>query len=377
MYGSCSMAGRGYVAIATGKCNGRSVWQGLMDGRITVSGTDNRGKKFLRVVECVGGEIMDNSLRSLREGNGKKSMQLVHRIAYGRFEVKRENGRRTMVNFKKGTGTSRHGKSRRWERLFGHDGVCHSWFNRGRLVRQQFIYDNGKQAYNWLATGRTGKATVRNYYGKEMYCIEGALDGCQQWEGHSIFARPMLSWFLHSSPFKVFKYGREVYSGQYRNSQKVGRWVETEVKRGRTLVQTFAGDSLVARQQLRKKTAPVEVFYEHGVAIPKKLYETPAEQLDPKALFKIDNAQLRMALLSRIKPERLAQVGRVIHKQRDMRLYHVPGMEVRILKVVCPSTKSVYHIRVPLDSEKCEEARQWTFHVNAGVRQPIKFAQET
>jgi hypothetical protein len=361
---------RGYVQVQNGRSNGRGLLQGLKAGRITISGLDLSGRRFQRVVEVVGGEIMDNCLRMAPKAGGAR-LKVVHRIAYGKFEVTLSDaGKRDVISFAKG-GTGKHGKARRWERLFGKPGVCHSWYKRGRLVRQKFIFDNGRQAYDWTATNRTGKCVIRNSQGAELYRIEGALDGRQQWRGHSVFARPMDEWFLSIQPFKVFRYGREIFSGQYHNRQKVGRWIEP--KGDNTLMTAFG-------LKKRRSREIHEVFYEHGVAIPRKLYETPPEQLDPQALFKIDNAQVRMALLSKIKPAKLAQVGRLVHKQRDMRLFDVPGMDVRILKVVCPSTKSVYHIRVPKDAVKCEEARQWTFHVGAGIRPEgnrIKFAQET
>lgn len=334
--------------IQNGKSNGRSVYQSLMDGRITITGKDRNGRRFQRVVQCVGGEIMDNSLReghgaARSGGNGR--LAKVHHIVYGKFEVTRgKDGRREVVSFAPG-GTGKHGKSRRWEKLFGRPGLCHSWFKHGRLVRQKFIYDSGRQAYDF----KRGAGIVRDHRGKMLYVISGALDGRNMWPGHSVLARPMGKWFLHSKPFSVSKGGREIFAGQYIRGQKTGRWVES----GRV------------------------VYYEHGVAIPRKLYETPADKLDPRKLLRIDNAQLRMALLGKIGAARVAKIGRVVHKDGDMRLYDVPGMDVRILKVVCPSTKSVYHIRVPKDSTKCEEARQWTFHLGAGVTQRIKFAVET
>jgi hypothetical protein len=60
-----------------------------------------------------------------------------------------------------------------------------------------------------------------------------------------------------------------------------------------------------------------------------------------------------------------------------MRLYDIPKYEVRILRVQCPTTKSYYFLKVPKDSQKCEQARQWTFHVGTDFQKPIKFAVET
>lgn len=161
----------------------------------------------------------------------------------------------------------------------------------------------------------------------------------------------MHRWFRPSAPFSVTSPDRVIFSGLIENHQRVGKWI-------------LNGH---------------EHYYEHGVAIPKQLFETPPDQLDPKQLLKISNAQLRMAMLAKanFKADRLAKIGRIIHRHGSMRLFDIPGLDTRILRVQCPSTKSYYFIRVPRDSQRCEEARQWTFHVNAGVRKPIQFAQET
>jgi hypothetical protein len=141
-----------------------------------------------------------------------------------------------------------------------------------------------------------------------------------------------------------------VYAGQWENRQRVGEWIEDGKK----------------------------VCYERGLAIPAKLYHTPADKLDPVKILKLPNAQLRMALCAKIGPERIAKCGKVVHKDGDMRLIEIKGYDVKILRVRCPSTKAYYFLRVPRDSTQCEEARQWTFGVGDGnIREPIKFAVET
>ena len=330
----------GHIVIQSGRSNGRNIWQDAMVGRMTISGVDTRGKKFKRVVVFDGGEVVDNKY--------VESGKLRHRIVYGKFEHSvSKDGKREIVRFNPRGGKGRHGKSMRYESLFGRQGVCHSWFKLGRLVRQKFIYDNGRQAYDW----KRGGCMVRDYSGKVMLRLTGQLDGSGRWDGHSVLARDMEHWFLQSSPFSVERYGKVIFAGQHENHQRVGKWI------------------------LDGK----EHFYEHGVAIPKKLFETPPEKLDPRKLLRIDNAQLRMALMAKanFNAKRLAEIGTVIHKDGSMRLFDVKGLDTRILKVVCPSTSQQYYIRVPRDSEKCEAARQWTFHVGAGVSGRIKFAQET
>lgn len=334
---------RGIVAIQSGKSNGRSIYDVLMDGRITITGTDASGKSFQRIAEVRDGEIWDTTL--------KEKGETVHRIAYGKFESIKHPDGREIVHFKKGTGKGKHGKSRRHESIFGFPGWCHSWYKNGRLVQQKFIYDNKKTAYDYNAYKQ--ECIVKDPEGLILYEIKGALAAVQHnaYRGcHSVFAEEKMEyWFNPSIPFEVKKRGKIIYAGQENNHQRIGKWIING-----------------------------KIFYfQNGVAIPKKLYETPPEKLDPAEILKIENAQLRMAMMEKIGPERIAELGKTIHKDGDMRLYDIPKYNVRILRVRCTTTKAFYFLRVPKDATKCEEARQWTFHVGTDIAKPIKFAVET
>lgn len=340
---------RDFVTVQNGHCNGRSSYQELTQGRVTITGKDREGKEFCRVVEVRDSEIVDNILRA----GGK----VVHRVRYGEFESRLSSAGREVTRFHKASAKGRHGKSNRYEKLFGHDGCCHSWYKRGRLVRQKFYYDNGVLAYDWDTSSKP--VVIRNVNGSERFRVTGDIDGSKRWTGDSVFNREMEDWFRRSTPFSVEERGKVIFSGQYEHGQRVGKWVLPL-----RILGAYEG---------------LEHYYVHGVAIPKKLYDTPAEKLNPRKLLKISNAQLRMAMLAKANftAERLSEIGTVVHKHKAMRLFDVKGLDTRILRVQCPSTKSFYFIHVPKDSTKCEEARQWTFHVNAGVAAPIKFDQET
>jgi hypothetical protein len=326
----------GLTTISSGKSNGRSVYDVLMDGRIIISGLDEKKRPYKRTAIIKDGEVWDNKL--IVDG------KTVHHIIYGQYEKRGKN----IVHFRKGTGTGLHGKARRYEKIFGYEGVCHSWYNRGRLIRQKFIYDNNVLAYDYNAFGST--CVVKNYYGSVLYEMKGMLDGRMNayYGGHSVLSRKMEDWFNTNYPFEVKKQGKIIYAGQIDHGQRTGKWV-------------LAGKVY---------------YYEHGVAIPKKLYDTPPDKLDPLQILKIDNAQLRMALSAKIGPEKIAGAGRVIDKDREMRLYAIKSYDVNVLRVKCPSTGSLYFLRVPKDTRKCEEARQWTFGVGAGFNEPIEFARE-
>ncbi len=323
----------GYVSISNGVSNGRSVYERLLKGKITVQ--DDKGNKRIVVVD--DGQITDNRL--IKDG------KTVYRIVYGRFE---RNGK-DLVRFRMGSGKGKHGKSRTYEKLFGHKGVCHSWYKNGRLIRQKFFYGNGCLAYDYRY--HANGCLIRDPDGKVLYRLEGILNCRRRWDGHAVFnsQKERADWFLKSVPFKVWRGKRLIFSGKYEGEHRVGEWIE----HGQP------------------------VFYVEGVPLPKKLYETPPDKLDVMEVLKLRNAQTRMALMSRIPVRRIAEVGTLIHKQGAMRLYDIKGYESRILRVKCPTTGSFYFLNVPYDATRCEEARQWTFGVGVDFQKRIKFAQET
>jgi len=322
----------GVVAVSNGKSNGRSFYDQLLKGKITIQ--DDEGNK--RIVYVEDGQIIDNKIL-------KGGKQIYH-IVYGGFERKGDD----IVRFRKGSGKGKHGKSRTHEELFGHKGVCHSWYNNGRLIRQKFFYENGHLAYDYRFHAK--ECVVKDPRGNVLYRLKGMLDCRGLWNGHAVFNKSNpLEWFLASRPFEVWKNDSLILAGQFDGRHRTGRWVEN----GKV------------------------TYYEKGVPLPKKLYETPPEQLNVKDILRLSNAQSRMALMSKLPPERIAEAGTVIHKQSDMRLYDIKGYESRILRVKCPSTGSFYFLNVPHDAARCEQARQWTFHVGDDLRKPIRFAKET
>ena len=126
-----------------------------MDGHITLTGQDAKGVSFKRLATIRDGEVWDSKIIK----NGKT----VYHIAYGKFE-KEGN---TIVRFHKGTGKGKHGKARRFEKLFGSEGVCHSWYKNGRLTRQKFIYSNNKTAYDYNAYGQ--HCVIKDAHGNILY----------------------------------------------------------------------------------------------------------------------------------------------------------------------------------------------------------------
>lgn len=323
-----------YDGIRIGDGN-RSVTGVVQNGRVTISGLPY--EKCDKCIVTIKNRRV-NDVKELLDGH------VVYHLAYGKFEKEGKN----IIRFHK-EACGRHGKARREDVLFGHKGVCHSWFSHGRLTRQKFIYDNRIVAYYY--TSGKKEFVVRDHRGQPLYEITGQIktEGSMLKGARSVFNEDMDSWFFVSKPFSVKKNGKEYYSGAMENRQKVGRWVE---------------DGKV-------------YYYQKGLQIPEKLYNTPPDKLDPMKILKLGNAQLRMALMSKIDPKKMAKCGTVIHKEGDMLLYNIPKIDTRILRVRCTTTKAYYYLRVPKDSTKCEQARQWTFGVGETFNAPIKFEVET
>jgi len=109
-----------YLSVRGGS-GGKTFTQAIDNGRVTMTGTDLDGRHFQHIVFYQNGKIAERKF-SL---NGEMRSHLV----YGSY-IRKADG--TIVRFKKGTKIGRHGKARHFEDLFGHKGVCHSWYSNGR-----------------------------------------------------------------------------------------------------------------------------------------------------------------------------------------------------------------------------------------------------
>ncbi len=303
------------------------------------------------------------------------------------------------LNYRDGSARQLDGLSRRWdEDLFGYKGACHSFYRRGRLMWQKFWYSNGHLAYHWNCRkesrhylfikdpsgnplfefkGLEGPATIKfkeggSFQSKEII-LRDELNTRKITLGSIIFhAQQDISKHGHYE-MKRWKNKRLYFAGTTKNNQRVGKWYE---------------DGKI-------------YYYERGVRVPRKLYETPVDKIDPRWVLSLDNAQLRGALITKIGVNRIVEKlkGKIIHRDKDMELVSIPmkpakdiekefrfdiergrmstDRELRVLKVVCPSTKTNYFLQVPPEVTECEQARQWTFGIPLESKERIKFAVET
>jgi hypothetical protein len=138
--------------------------------------------------------------------------------------------------------------------------------------------------------------------------------------------------------------------GHYKHHQKEGKWLE---------------DGKVK-------------YYMAGVKVSRTLHEDDPARWNPREVLRIPNAQLRCSLLNRFGYDKL--IAKVESKVLDssscdseqlIEIATPVGKDsgsdktLRLIKVICPSTKQVYVLRVPPDMGKFEQARQWTFGLQA------------
>jgi len=289
------------------------------------------------------------------------------------------------------------------KKMFGVKGTCKTRYSRGRFMSQQFRYKNRRLAFKFHHTDRqitikypTGKIAGviscpgkgfstrggdpdRSYYrdGEERdthTCFQGAAyfeTTKAGWKHVNDSGRQLDLSKDGNCQFTLYNpSGRIKAKGEFKNRQKVGEWI------------------------LNGK----HVYFINGVAVAKKLWDTPPDKLNVNTIIRLKNAQMRAALLARIGPERLAKEckHKVIHQTKNgMKLMEFPiavddgnghtNSHMRILQVTCPSTKNKYYLNIPdfvWDGGKktklntCEQARQWTFGVD-DPRKKIKFEVET
>jgi hypothetical protein len=107
-------------------------------------------------------------------------------------------------------------------------------------------------------------------------------------------------------------------------------------------------------------------YFWHGTLIPELWGRTNSEHWKPKWLLETSNAEHRRVLMQGIGYERIMdELGsKLVHRDGDMELRRLTAdvdvEPVVLLKVVCPSTRSLYALRVPPNMTDCETARRWT-----------------
>jgi hypothetical protein len=248
-------------------------------------------------------------------------------------------------------------------KLSRYKGTLRQFSRRGRFVREEFIYANGRQAYVWTPYRKSFRvyrpggrlwlevtAKIRPPWKR----TEGLLDRVQSalddlaGEGQRWSRQPNYEIRLYDAR------GRQHGFGKVSNRQRVGLW-----RHGR------------ARH-----------YFMIGVEVSKQIYDAGPDDLDPLEVLRTANAQLRAALMKKIGPERLlrklpfttcdtdgdnrllkADVNSLLapNDQSAVSIAARNGFDEQIAIAVlkCPSTAQLYYLRVPPRLNKVEHARQW------------------
>jgi hypothetical protein len=156
-----------------------------------------------------------------------------------------------------------------------------------------------------------------------------------------------------------------ITQGQFKNRQKDGQWLENSKVH----------------------------YYIAGVKVSRSIYEDDPAKWNPHDVLKISNAQLRCSLLGRLGYDKLLEKvqSKVIDTAYDGgQLIEIAAggrasdndvdKNLRLIKVICPSTQQVYVLRVPPDIDNFEKARQWTFGLQRASLQDganLEFVKET
>jgi hypothetical protein len=221
----------------------------------------------------------------------------------------------------------------------------------GAYGKEVFTYDNGVPAYT-AAIWRK-KLQVNRPNGNRWIVVKGKVHlGTIPIASKLDLSNTTLGvWsFICSQNWGLTVYDTDgttiITQGQVKNRQKEGRWLEN----GRVR------------------------YYVSGVKVSRKLYEGDPDKWDGYDVLRIPNAQLRCSLLSRMGYDKLLEKvkGRVMDRCEDggqliaintHATDDADGVDrvVKMVRVICPSTRQTYVLRVPPDVKSYEQARQWTF----------------
>ena len=302
---------------------------------------------------------------------GHKVMQgrkVVEEQRYGKAGKGFFKDKDTFIPYTDNTWTSPNGEIRQRTTLYGHSGICRTLYKRGSLKGQRFIYSNGFTAYQF--SRKDQNCVVKYPNGKvalEFTTDKPIIKTLEQFDD----VRKGLPYFTTMNMRKVDNFNFNEYDrrGRLKNKYEVKNRQQNGV-----CIKDYQ-----------------EYFYLNGLQVPKKLYEMKPEQIDPRVILRLDNAQVRSMFLKKVGLDRIVKSckGKLIHKDGEMELYDFPiwhdkretsdiDKYLRILKVVCPSTHQNYFLRIPAHERynTCENARQGTFN-KFEDKEHIKFALET
>jgi hypothetical protein len=327
---------------------GRNLWACLDDGTITI---DSR-QRHLRL-RVSNGLVVEQTTQTEDEHTTLK---------YGQH-CKTRKGSKTVRQEYFEPGTLRAiRKGGLWKKetcvpLCGSKGTleCYST-SGGAYAKEVFRYANGNMGY--FATRWRKKLEIKRPNGKPWIILTGQV--ALHWESIAGRLDPdnddlHLGHLMRDHDWEVTVYDRSgsklITHGCVQNRQKQGKWLEN----GK------------------------EKFYLSGVQISRQLYEDDPSKWNPREVLSIPNAQLRCSLLNRMGYDRLLDdvPHRVIDQADDGgQLLEIDtaasgdsasrlDKTMRLLKVICPSTRQVYVLRVPPETKSYDNARQWTF----GLRQ--------
>ena len=114
----------------------------------------------------------------------------------------------------------------------------------------------------------------------------------------------------------------------------------------------------------------------HGTEVEAAVVLAP-ETLDPAAILREANVEVRRVQLERFGMERLVEVSgaAIVHEEDGRSLFRIPqpaDEPIVVVRVQCPSTGRRYFLRVPPDTASCAAAVAWTFGVPEREYRPLQ-----
>lgn len=248
-------------------------------------------------------------------------------------------------------------------RIGKHKGTLRQKSKRARFVREEFIYDNGQEAYVWTpyrkrfrlfrpngklwmevtAKVRRPYKRTRNLLEKVQAALGNIANNGNRWSNEPNYEIILLD-------LRGRKYGY----GKMENNQRTGVWRHGKARH----------------------------YFMTGVAVSKEIYYAGPDELDPREVLKTQNMQLRAALMKKMGPERLlkklpftvcdkqgenqllkAEMNKIFTLDNEsleqMRTRNRLDDQLAIVVLKCPSTGQLYYLRVSPRLKRIEHARQW------------------
>ena len=254
------------------------------------------------------------------------------------------------------------------------------YYGDGTWKGHKVVYENGQVAYEYKYGNK--QLTINDDQGRRIAFIKGIIDTDGLSDSRTIIpVNAGWNQVWDKDDPELFRLRARMPKNNWRSTPEASdiRVIEVTIYDAET--QRVTSRMRKENNQLQGEVLRNDKYFHYinGVAISKEMFYAKPEDLDCNEVLKIPNAQVRASFIKKVGINRIVDQCKATliedDKENDYQLLSIQmphkggeeriagDTEMRILKVVCTTTKQVYTLRVPPTVNTVREARDWTFGI--------------